>query len=89
MKEYLYLNKMITPKVITVVYWLLLGVVVLYSLQTMFGMGENILTPGFTYWNFIQGLIILGVGLVLVRVYCEIIIIFFKINENLEDLKNK
>lgn len=89
MKEYLYLDKMITPHVITFVYWLLLIVVALTSLTTMFGVGMGPLSQGFTFWSFLQGLIVLGVGSVLVRVYCEIIIIFFNMNKNLEDIKNK
>ena len=89
MNDLLFLNKMITPKVITFVYWLLLLFVVIVSLTKMFGMGYGPFSTGFTFFGFIGGLVMLVVGAVMVRVWCELVIVFFKMNENLENIKNK
>lgn len=90
MKDYLFLNKMITPSVITFIYWLLLIAVVLASIGKMFGMGMGPFGGGgFSFGNFIGGLIFLVIGSVGVRVWCELVIVFFKMNENLENIKNK
>ena len=73
---------MITPKIITLVYWLTLLGAVFIGLSTMF-------TSGFTFEKFITGLLLmLGVA-VGARIYCELLIVIFKIHENLKKLADK
>lgn len=73
---------MITPKIITFIYWFLLLAVVGYGLSTMFSGYE-----GFTFTKFLLGLLYTAGGAVCVRVWCELMIVIFKINENLQNLK--
>ena len=73
----------ITPKIITFIYWILLVAVLGYGLSTMFG-GYD----GFTFQKFLMGLLYIIAGAVLVRIWCELMIVIFKINENLQNLKN-
>lgn len=83
----LFLDTMITPKIITGIYWMLLLSCLGYGLNHIFGGYE-----GFTFSKFITGIFIIGlsaVGLsaVGVRIWCELLIVIFKINENLKKLK--
>jgi hypothetical protein len=73
---------MITPKIITFIYWILLIAVLGYGLSTMFG-GYG----GFTFNKFLMGLFYITGGAVAVRIWCELMIVIFKINENLQNLK--
>lgn len=77
MKEFLYFNEMLTPKVITVVYWLLLIGVVLGGLGAMIA------------GQFLAGLGGIIFGLIGVRIWCELLIVLFKMNEALQDMRNK
>lgn len=79
MKDFLFFDTMITPKIITVIYWLLLLSVLLSGLGTMLMDQGGILT----------GLgIILG-GAVAIRIWCEMLIVMFKINANLQKIADK
>jgi len=72
---------MITPKIITYVYWLALVFSVGYGLMVMFG-GWG----GFTITKFIAGIILTLVWAISARISCELLIIIFKINENLDKI---
>lgn len=76
-------DTLITPKVITIIYWLSLFAVVSSSLGFMFS--------GNGAMGFFGGLFLLVFGVISVRVYCEIIMVFFKNNQYLKEisLKNK
>ena len=75
MNEFLSFKKMITPIIIQVLFWLGVIVVVIASLLNMF-------TQSFFY-----GLGMLILGPILVRVYCEILIVLFKIHGCLEAIR--
>ncbi|HBO38432.1 MAG TPA: hypothetical protein DD638_07190 [Pasteurellaceae bacterium] len=79
-KELFLFNKLVTPKIIVVIYWVSLVAVVLSGLGMMFGS-----YPG----AIIQGLLIIVLGSLFARIWCELSLIFFKINENLEKLNRK
>jgi hypothetical protein len=84
MRELLYFDNMLTPKVITLVYWLLLVASVISGLASMFVGFE-----GFTFGNFIRGLIIMGAGALGARIWCELLIVLFKMNEALLEIRRK
>ncbi|TXR53711.1 DUF4282 domain-containing protein [Reinekea thalattae] len=71
MKEVLYLDTMITPKIINVIYWLALLFVIVGGLFMVF------------FGSFWAGLGIIVGGSIGTRIYCEIMIILFKIYESL------
>lgn len=82
MKDVLFFNAMLTSKIITFVYWLLLLFVVVSGLSTIFG-GEV------TFVKFIFGLgIIIGGGLG-ARIWCEILVVLFKIHDNIKIIADK
>ena len=75
-KDVLFFDKMLTPKIITVVYWLGIIGVILGALGMLFA-GEFLVAFGLLF------------GLLLVRIYCELMIVAFKINEALQVMKDK
>lgn len=84
MRDALFFDSMLTPKIITLVYWLLLVVVLLGGIRTIFfDMG------GFGFGSLIQGIIIMVVGAVGVRIWCELLIVLFKIHENIKKVAEK
>jgi hypothetical protein len=73
MDDFLSFRKMITPIFIQVIFWLFVVLAVISALMTMFQGGINILF----------GLIFLVVGPFIVRIYCELLIILFRIYDEL------
>jgi len=90
MKDLLYFESMITPKIITFLYWLMLVGALLFGLFTIFS--------GFSMMRFsffgglgtvFGGLLSIALGALLARVYCELMIVLFKMNEALQELRRK
>ncbi len=84
MKDLLFFNDMVTPKVITLLYWLMLLSAVYTGLQGMFG-GFG----GMTFEKFVIGATWIGGGGLAARIWCEMIIVLFKIHDNLKTLASK
>jgi hypothetical protein len=77
MGDYLTFNKMITPVVIQVIFWIGAVIIVLVGLFGLF-------TGGFM--GFISGLLTIILGPILLRVYCEIIMVFFRVLDALHEI---
>jgi hypothetical protein len=84
MKDILFFDNMLTPKIITIVYWLLLFAVIVGGLGSMFG-GYG----GFTLGKFFMGLLYVVGGAIGARIWCELLIVLFKMNEALQELRQK
>ena len=76
MGEYWSFDKLITPALVRAMFWILLVVVLFNGLSHLFG-GE--------FW---MGLLILIVGPLGVRIYCEIVIVIFQINNTLTEIRD-
>jgi hypothetical protein len=72
-RDVFFFDTMIAPKIITGVYWLLLAVTVVGGIFTMFT-------------SFLAGLLGMIVAVVFVRIWCELMILLFKVNENIKRL---
>lgn len=84
MRELFYFDAMLTPKIITFVYWLLLLFVVVSGLGAMFsGYG------GITFVSFVTGLGTIIGGIIMARIWCELLIVLFKIHENIKKMAEK
>lgn len=87
MKDFLKLDTMITPKIITIIYWLGLVGVSLTSMSMLFGISR------YAYTNFgmrfLMAIFVIIFGLVIVRVYSELLIVIFKIHDNLKKIADK
>lgn len=84
MKDVLFFDSMLTPKIITFVYWLLLAASVIGGIGTWFG-GYG----GLTFGSFLTGLAIMVGGGIGARIWCELLIVLFKINENTKKIADK
>jgi len=80
MNEYLTFKKMITPVVIQVVFWL--GVIgfLIGGVGTMFAGQAG---------GFLKGLVVLVFGILLWRIWCELVIVFFTMNDSLKQIRDK
>lgn len=84
MKDIFFFNNMITPKIITVVYWVMLIAVVIAGFTSMFaGFG------GFSFGKFFMGLVYIVFGAIGARIWCELLIVLFKMNEALQEIRQK
>ena len=70
-KDILFFDKMLTPKIIIVVYWLMLVVSVVGGLVAMFTT------------SFLAGLVGIVGGALFARIWCELLIVLFKMNDAL------
>lgn len=90
MRDWLYFDAMVTPKIITFIYWILLAGAALSGLVLMvkgFGMMRY---SGFGGFGMVVAAPILAtLSALLARIYCEIMIVLFKINEALQDIRRK
>jgi hypothetical protein len=73
MQRYLNFDELITPRIITVIYWIGIVLLVIGGLSSIMG--------GFL--SFIFGIISAAIGLVLWRVWCEVMLILFRIHADL------
>ena len=83
MRSILFFDAMITPRIITFVYWLLLGGALMAGGATMAGIGM---------WSFpgmAAGLVVAAAGALAARVGCELMIVLFKINESMETVSHR
>lgn len=80
MKDIFFFDSMLTPKIITFVYWLLLLGSVVSGVTTMF-VGYDA--------SFVYGLFIIVSGCIGARIWCELLIVLFKIHSNLQKIASK
>jgi hypothetical protein len=82
--EFLTFRKMITPVIIQIVFWvgvaicIIMGLISIAAGMSQFGSGVLV----------IVGLLYIFIGPVVVRIYCELLILFFRMNESLTEIKN-
>ena len=84
MGGYLSFDKMITPIFIKVAFWL--GIIG----SILGGIGliiSGIASSNLGFIQIIAGLLVFIIGPLIVRVYCELLIILFKIHESMHDVK--
>lgn len=80
MSEFLSFRRMITPVIIQVIFWILIVVVVISSLALLIG--------GDTGGERLLGLVYLVLGPLIVRVYCELLIVIFRMNQTLTQIES-
>jgi hypothetical protein len=84
MGDFLAFRRMITPIIIQIVFWIGVVACVVGGFVVMF----VIELPGPKGQQFFSGLALLLLGPLVVRVYCEILIVIFRMNESLTDIRN-
>ena len=82
MRDFLAFRTMITPVIIQILFWV--GVVV----SIIFGIGYILIGSRYNSAGPVYGVMLIIFGPLVVRIYCEILIIFFRINETLTEIKH-
>jgi hypothetical protein len=85
MNDFLSFRKMITPIVIQVVFWI--GVV-LCVIGGLVGIIAGAVSHDGGGQQVLAGLITLLLGPLFVRIYCEVLMVFFKMNDSLTEIRN-
>jgi len=83
-KEFISFDKMITPVIIKILFYIGIVICIILGLSELIGG----IAAGSISIIFL-GLITIVIGPVLVKVYCELVMVLFKILENLKDINNK
>ena len=81
LKDFAQFRRMITPLFIQIIFWVAVVSVVLAGLFGLI-LGDGAIAR-------ITGLVTIFVGPLVVRVYAEILIIIFRINETLTEIRNQ
>ncbi|HEY47242.1 MAG: hypothetical protein AMJ88_00365 [Anaerolineae bacterium SM23_ 63] len=84
MDDYLTFRKMITPIIIQVVFWIGAVIIALYALLQIFR-GATSNYGGGTL--VLAGLVTLLLGPLFWRIFCELLIVIFRINDTLTEIK--
>lgn len=87
MNNLLTLDNMLTPKIVTVLYWIGIISVIIMALSTLFGFGYGAYAG--MGKRLITAVLILLFGGIMVRVYSELLIVIFKIHENLKKIADR
>lgn len=77
--EFLNFRRFVTPAVIQIVFWLLILANIVGSIIIMTGGG----------WAILIGFIMIFLGALMIRVYCELVILLFRIYDSLRGLEGK
>lgn len=85
MNDFLIFRKMITPIIIQIIFWIGLVAIVLTGIT---GIAAGIDMPGEGGYTVLAGFAILLLGPLFLRVYCELLILFFRMNDTLTEIKN-
>lgn len=83
MQEFFSFRKMITPTIIRFIFWIGAGFMVIAGLVMLF---SNLGRYGDAA-SAIGGLLTILIGPVIVRIACEQVILFFRINETLSEIR--
>ncbi len=82
-RDIFFFDEMLIPKVITILYWLALLYVAVTGLSVMFA-GDKM-----TFAKFTGGLGVMVGGLIAARITSELLIVAFKINDNIQALADR
>ncbi len=89
-KSFVSFERMITPVIIKVLFWIgmilsIIGGIIIFFSAAIAGIsdGDVLLIIG----GLIGGPLSAILGILMVRIYCELLILFFRINETLTDIK--
>jgi len=75
---------MVTPIIIQILFWLGVIIAIIFGIVSIvYGVIRSDVP------TLLYGLLVLIVGPLVVRIYCEILILFFRINETLTEISNK
>ncbi|MGC9393806.1 MAG: DUF4282 domain-containing protein [Anaerolineae bacterium] len=89
-RDFLNFRRMITPMIIKVLFWIGIGLSVLAGIIVFFGgLVAGVSGGGFAriLGGLVGGPLIMFLGILSVRIYSELLILAFQINETLTDIR--
>ena len=85
MSDFLTFRRMVTPVIIQILFWIGVAITVIAGLVLIFVGGPN-MSGG---QAVLSGIVTVVLGPIFVRIYAELLIILFRINETLTDISNQ
>jgi len=86
MRDFWAFRSMITPVIIEIIFWVgVIITVIAGAFMIIFGVSHYAEGMGAYIW---KGILLFFLGPIAVRIYCEILIVFFRINETLTEIKH-
>ncbi|MFW6271215.1 MAG: DUF4282 domain-containing protein [Bacillota bacterium] len=85
-QDFIKFDKMLTPSIIKIIFWVGIVIVALSAIAMIIG---GISSPYGGGFQVLMGLITLIIGPLFVRIQCELLIVIFKIYENLVAMNKK
>jgi len=80
-RDYLSFKRMITPKLVNIFFWI--GTII----SVVIGLGLFIISlANINSQGIIIGFLTMLLGPLIIRIYCELMVVFFRINETLTDI---
>ncbi|WP_347862261.1 DUF4282 domain-containing protein [Salimicrobium sp. PL1-032A] len=86
MKNFLNFNKMITPSIIKIIFYIGVVITVLVGIGMIASGMDSVYGGGFQVFS---GMLFILIGPLIIRVYCELLIVMFKMHESLHEINNK
>ncbi|MCL7748027.1 DUF4282 domain-containing protein [Halalkalibacter alkaliphilus] len=86
MNQYLNFDKMITPAIIKIIFWIGVAVSVITGLIMII---SGAASPWGGGLQVISGLFVMFLGPLVTRIYCELLILFFKMQQSLNEISSK
>ena len=93
-KKFYSFEEMLTPSIIKFVFWLFVAILVVSGLVTiMHSFGGTyhtefgVMHAAGSFWSFVFGILKIVLGIIFAKIFCEMIIVIFKINENLSAIR--
>ncbi|APC92189.1 MULTISPECIES: DUF4282 domain-containing protein [Francisella] len=85
LKKFFSFDSMITPNIITFLFWLMIIIIILSGLGTIVSAFTNYYY-GVNQLQIIYGLLYIIIGSLTAKVFCETLIVLFKINDSLKEI---
>ncbi|GAE95484.1 hypothetical membrane protein [Gracilibacillus boraciitolerans JCM 21714] len=84
MEKFIKFDSMITPMIIKIIFWIGVGLSILSGLGIMISGFTTYYGGGFQVF---LGLVVIVVGPLIIRIYCELLIVVFKMHDALQTIK--
>jgi hypothetical protein len=85
MYEYLTFRKMVTPVIIQVIFWVGVSLCLIFGIVMIVGGALSQTGGGIMV---LLGLVYLLLGPIVTRIYCEVVMLFFRIYDTLKEIQN-
>ena len=89
LKNFASFERMVTPVIIRILFWIGVVISILAGLGVIIGGIIMSINEGFMYvlGGLVGGPVVMFLGILSVRIYAELLILAFRINETLTDIK--